>query len=402
MERVRLIARRVPALLLLLSWEEWTYRSNRSGSRYMKKTTVLTLAGGFLLIGTLMFSPGYSGATTTVKQALRAEQQAVSSVAVAGADDIRAKQRQAVAEARKKVVAQVNGVPINMYSLVRTMNRIAPKYLKAGQKADESLREKIRQEALDRLIGEELAVQEARRLGLKPPEGAVDAVIMKVKSNLGSAANYRDYLERFDITEEELRKQIARDNILNQILKKEVASRVKIDESAVRKIYEKERSRYTYPEDLVVTDVKMLPGEKPEILKKHAEELLAEIKRNHDNDPWKLVLDGTFLVRKLHVKKERNPGLYSKVTAMEEGQLSGVIEDTDGFHIVKVVSKKPERVMSFEEARPRIEQRLKLPAYRKRRAEFYNTLRQRADVVIMQDQQVMAEGGHMEVLARKR
>ncbi len=73
--------------------------------------------------------------------------------------------------------------------------------------------------------------------------------------------------------------------------------------------------------------------------------------RKNNNDVWKLVLDGTFIVKKTNIRKEKLPELYKAVTGMKVGELSGVIKDKDGFHIIKVTKKEPSRQLTFEEAK---------------------------------------------------
>jgi hypothetical protein len=94
--------------------------------------------------------------------------------------------RKAEEEAKKNIVARVNGADINMFMLTRAMNRVAPKYIKEGETPTPETTAKIRNETLNKLIFEELAVQEAIKQGINPAPEAIEKVVGQVKENMGS------------------------------------------------------------------------------------------------------------------------------------------------------------------------------------------------------------------------
>ena len=70
-------------------------------------------------------------------------------------------------EGSKKVTTvNVNGAAITEFSVLREMNAAAPRYLASGQKRTQELDAKIRRDAINVLITQELAVQEAGRRGM--------------------------------------------------------------------------------------------------------------------------------------------------------------------------------------------------------------------------------------------
>lgn len=290
----------------------------------------------------------------------------------------------AAEEARKSIVARVNGVDISMFMLVRAMNRISPKYVKAGETLAPETTEKIRKEALDRLIFEELAVQEAIKQGINPEPEAIGKVVAQVRENAGSEQAYREYLEKSFLTEETLRKMIERSQRYELITAREIYGKVKIDEKLLRDEYEKEKGKFILPENFVVEDVFFLQGTDETAARKKADGILKTIRKSN-NDVWKLVLDGTFVVRKIPVIKEKHPEIHNAMTDMKVGDLSGVIKDKDGFHIIKVSKKEPSRQLTFEEVRNAIEPRFLVPAQDRRKEEWERELREDAKIEIMAD-----------------
>ena len=82
------------------------------------------------------------------------------------------------------------------------------------------------------------------------------------------------------------------------IYNREVLDQVAVPEEQLKAEYEKEKDRYMKPEKVTVVDVYLLKDEGKASQKK-AKELLKKIKADPNKDPWKLVLDGTFMVRNI-------------------------------------------------------------------------------------------------------
>ncbi|MFZ2198527.1 MAG: peptidylprolyl isomerase [Thermodesulfovibrionales bacterium] len=287
-------------------------------------------------------------------------------------------------EAKKIIVARVNGAEINMFMLVRAMNRIAPKYLKEGEAATKETNEQIKNEALNRLIFEELAVQEAIRQGINPSPEAIDKVVAQVRESVGTEEAYREYLDKADLTEETLKKLVERSQRYELITAREIYGKISIDEKLLKDEYEKEKGKFILPDNFVAEDVFLLQAKDEDSAHKKVDEVLKSIRKNN-NDVWKLVLDGTFIVRKINIRQEKHPAIYNAMTEMNVGDLSGVIQDKDGFHIIKVVKKDMSRPATFEEARGALEPKFLVPAQEQRKQEWERELKKDAKIEVMLD-----------------
>jgi len=294
-------------------------------------------------------------------------------------------ERANVAKARQLVVARVNGRPLTMYDLIRAMNKIAPRYAKTETGLTEEVNLLIREEALDRLIYEELAIQEAVRQEIEIDPARIDEVVVKVREGLGSEEAFREYLANAALTEEDLREQIARAHRFEIISGREIYAKVEVDQALVQEAYEKEKDKLTLPEKYLIEDVFFLPADDAAAAENKAAEVLAKIKTNN-NDVWKLVLDGSFIVRTIFIKEERHPAVHAAMASMEAGQLSGVVKDKDGLHIFKIKQKEPPRLMSFEEAKNVIEPRFRVPAQEARQAEWRKELLEGAKIEKMEEE----------------
>ena len=280
---------------------------------------------------------------------------------------------------KKVVVAKVNDVPITMDMLIKTMNRVSVR-----KSPDEAplTSEEIKNKALDRLILQELAYQKAKTGGIRPEEEHIDAAIGNLKVNVGGEEEYAKFLAQEGVTEADLRAQVKRSLTLELIFAQEVNNKVTVPEDDVKKEYEKEKQRYVQPEKVSVIDVAFLLKENDKSSHKKANAILKKIRADKLKDPWKLVLDGTFIVRNIDVFKDKQKELYAAARKLKAGGLSGVIKASDGLHIIKLRSYSPERQLSFDEARSSLEGRFRVEAQQKRLEEWGRELRKDAKIEI--------------------
>lgn len=191
--------------------------------------------------------------------------------------------RKSLGDAKKNTVATVNGVNITAYDLVNEMNMVGQQYIKPGQKKDPQVDEKVSKEALDRLIYRELAVQEAGRQGLKPPAGAVEDELKKMKAALKTEDAYRNKLANDGLTEEELKKQLERSILVDMITEHEIFDKVKIDPKLVKKTYDKEKGSYKGPSGRMMSFEEAQPLIEEKLLRplvqKREDEWIAELKK---------------------------------------------------------------------------------------------------------------------------
>jgi hypothetical protein len=148
-------------------------------------------------------------------------------------------QRKRFGESQQTIVAKVNGVPVMMPELLQEMNAIAPQYMKPGQKRDPKTDEKIRKEALNRLIWRELAVQAAKTQGMKAPAEAVAEELKRIKGEMKTEDAFRQNLAKSGITEEDLKKRIERNLLVEMVTEKEVFGKAVVAPDEARKVYEK-------------------------------------------------------------------------------------------------------------------------------------------------------------------
>ena len=289
--------------------------------------------------------------------------------------------------AKKQVVARVEGTDITMYQLIGMMNRVSSAYYKYVEELTDEITLEIKERALDRLIFEELAVQSALRQGVEVPPENIEKVIGKLKEAYETEEGFQGYLDGVGLTEEGMRAKIRRSNLFEIITGREVYRKVKVDEQDYTKAYNeyKEAGKLRTADKFTVKEILLLGDDDKEKVRASADRLLADLKKK-DFDFGRLMMDGTFIVRRMPISKAKYPVIYGLMETMEVGQVSEVVEDGDTFHIFKVLENEHARELTEDEARGFLENKLRLPAQEKRRTEWVEELRKDAKIEILDEE----------------
>jgi parvulin-like peptidyl-prolyl isomerase len=279
---------------------------------------------------------------------------------------------------QKVLVAKVNGAGITMRSLHDMMDRMSALDREAASPVPP---EEVRRKAMDQLVLQELASQEAARQGLHVKPRDIDAAITYLVGH--EQKDYDAFLAKRNETDAEFRSGLEQSMLLQLIIAREVTEKVSVSEDEVRKEYESRKDLFIEPEKVAVVDVMISAKLDNEASGKKAAEIIARIRADKDKNPWSLTPDSDFIVRDLELKKEKEPALYDAARKLKEGELSGVIRTGDGVHIMKLSEYTPERRLSYEEVKGPVEQKLRADALRKRREAWEQELKKGAKIEIL-------------------
>jgi hypothetical protein len=193
----------------------------------MRKSTVTAIIMVFLL-PQLMLSACKKSETTSGKTSPDAHQKEMM--------------KNSFEESKKVTAAKVNGEAITMFALLHEMNAIAPQYTAGGTQRTPELDAKIRTAALNTLIFQEMAVQEARKRGMKVGPEVIDREMENIKAKTGPGDAFQEFLAKNGLTEKELRKTIEQDALFEMIAAQEIDTKITITDAALRKRYKKEKA----------------------------------------------------------------------------------------------------------------------------------------------------------------
>ncbi len=135
--------------------------------------------------------------------------------------------------------------------------------------------------------------------------------------------------------------------LIRKVMGPVMAKAPKVSEEAMRQYYEAHKDEFTDPEMVAVSHILLKSREAAETvlaeLKAGAE--FAALARERSEDPATKADGGRLSPIR---RQQRTPEFEQAAFALKPGELSGVVEDAAGFHIIKVHRYYPARLKSFE------------------------------------------------------
>lgn len=324
---------------------------------------------------------------------------ALSLIPAAAAQTLKASHASAakVASAPKTpsaVVARVNGVPVTQEALERETRRIFPSYSMHGGVPAEYASD-IRKKALNNLIEQELAYQEALRQNLPIPAAEWNARLRDFRADYKSDAEFEAAIKKLFSTRAAFEKQLRHDMLLDRIWLLEVKNKSAVSDADVQLYYQRNRAQFVQPESVAFQTISTLypagatPTQK-QAARKRAETVLPRAKaaRNYEEfgvvaekfseDPWRVMMgDRKFLHR------SAAPPEFLPAFSMKPGETSGILESPEGYVILRVNQHVPQKQMSFAEVQTSIRAALEKERLAKRTKSFHEMLRKAAKVEVL-------------------
>jgi peptidyl-prolyl cis-trans isomerase C len=299
---------------------------------------------------------------------------------------------QSVAEANK-VVAQVNGKPIYEEQLKPEVESSLRKFRKYGmRKEPPDLAKRLRSRALDKLIGDELIDQESRKLKIEDVDEKVKQMLEDLEKKHPSREQFEKYLKRKNLTMEVLRSSLRARVYIDEYLKTQDILEPEISEELIKETYARDPDSYTRKETLQASHVLIAVdgsagAEEKKQARKKAETIRKEILGGKDfaemaekHSDCNSASGGGRLG---YIKKGYMPDEFDKVAfAMKQGAVSEVVKTKFGYHIIKVLEKKPAGVTPYEEVRDLIKKLLQQQESKKKLAVHITELKKKAKIEI--------------------
>ena len=243
---------------------------------------------------------------------------------------------------------------------------------------------------LNQSINELLLLQEAKKQGISITKDELSKLIDDsiVQSGL-SKEDFEKSLEEqnltIDFVEDYYRKQLT----INELLNKTVLSKIIVSNSEVMEYYENNKNEFVVPEQVRARHILVNSSEE-------AEEILEELNKGADfielakeKSTCPSASQGGDLgyFAKGQMVKEFEDAAF----ALDVGEISPVVKTQFGYHIIKLLDKKPETITKLEEAMQEIEVKLKQEKQNEEITDYLNGLRENADIKIFEEKEILTK-----------
>ncbi|HZM09419.1 MAG TPA: peptidylprolyl isomerase [Candidatus Limnocylindrales bacterium] len=292
-----------------------------------------------------------------------------------------------------KPVAKVNGTVLTDKDLLREMYAIFP-YAKQHNGFPKAQEAGIRQGALEMIIFEELVYQEALRRKMTIPAAKIDQGEAAYKKTFDSPEQYQQFMQvEMHGSRQQLRDQIQRSLLIDQLLKQEVDNKAIVSQAEVKAYYDKNSARFQLPESYTFQAISILPPQtatpaQAKEARKRADEALKQAKATASYQEFGLlaekISEDDFRVNmgdhKIVPADKLPPQVIKAFQAVKPGQVSGLIQIENAYTIVRLNAHTPAHKQSLTEVQAQLKTELQKQKFEQLRSNFAKQLRAKAKI----------------------
>lgn len=281
------------------------------------------------------------------------------------------------------VVAKVNGKVINMDQLMRTMTHIS-RTKHGSEDVSPLMAEKIKQEAIDKLVIEELAVQVAAAKMKAVTPDQIETKIQALKKKYKTEDAFQKYVEEDFHGLEGLKNQLKRSLPLEFFIAQEFDAKVTVSDQEVQQAYEAGKKQSFVTEEFIqVNDLLFFLDPADPKSGAEIEKTKQEIVDKYNNDPSQFP-PGTFTLQKnLPLDKVKDKDLYEVSKGLKEYGWSVPVNVDGNLHIVQLVGYKAAVNKTLAEVTPKLQQQLRQQKRQTLINNWLAGLKEGADVEVM-------------------
>ena len=287
-------------------------------------------------------------------------------------------------------VAVVNGVTISQGEFDRELDFFVKRTAPGGQPIPDAQMTQMKQDVLDSLIDRELLYQESKKKGIQINSEAVDDQLKNIQHRYPNKDDFKKLLKEMGMSESDVKAQIERGMAIQALIDKEVADKIQISDEESKSFYDNNPQFFEQPEQVKASHILIkVAADAPEAQKAEArkkiESVQQKMKQGEDfADLAKTYSEGPsgpnggdlgYFRRGQMVKPFEDAAFSLKIN-----ETSDIVETQFGYHLIKVVDKKPAKKMAYAEVKDRLNDHLKQKKLESEANTYIDNLRKEAKI----------------------
>ena len=265
-------------------------------------------------------------------------------------------------------------------------------------------------EAVDEL----LLIQRGRELNYSLGDEQFKQILENIKksNNLTDEAQFQAALKQEGLTLADLRRNIERSMMINQVQNAEVVQKIAVTEEEARAFYEDHRTEFTTPSEVMLREILIdvpttdrgVNVAQDDEAKAKAEDVRQRVLKGEPFARLAAEVSSSAskanggLIGPIHME-ELAPQLQQLIGKLKVGDVADTIRTTRGYQILKLESRTEGKIRTFEEARPDIQERV---VESKRRAALQKYLDQLRGQATISWRNVELERAYNQALTKRR
>ncbi len=266
--------------------------------------------------------------------------------------------------AADQTAATVNGEVITQSELDREIQNVSHRMAQIMQGAPPP--EDLKEKALENLINRQLLYEASQKAGVKIEDAEVEQKWENAVSRFPDKEAFEAVMKRENLTQDELKSEIRRGLAIQEYIEDQFVSKIEIPKEEIKEYYEKNPMLFKHPEMVKASHILIKSEEKDDEAKKaearkKIEEVekqvkegkdFAELARTYSDCPSKDRGGDLGFFQRGQMVKPFDDAAFK----LKPGEVSSIVETPFGYHIVKVIEKRPEGTYPLEEAEPKIKE----------------------------------------------
>jgi len=249
----------------------------------------------------------------------------------------------------------------------------------AGLEKPELSRSQLQQEAIEQLIAQELLYQEAQRRNIQVSEEDISSHLDVLWREFLSRKTFQDLKREHGLDDETLRLHVRRELMIVRLLDQEVFAKTAIGDMDMvkkpREVHQLYIFRKLFPGAPQARRQEAWERMREALDKLEAGEDFAQVAREYSQSGLAKYGGDAGLV-----PFNPNNELSKTLFALEEGQISEIIETRWGLYILKAEDIRPEMMQVYGELSPKLKRIVFQQRMREKLDEFVEELRRKTDV----------------------
>jgi peptidyl-prolyl cis-trans isomerase C len=284
--------------------------------------------------------------------------------------------------------ALVNGVAISMDQYTKELNIQLDRIARQGQQVSDDQMAMLKNSILEGLIEREVLYQQSQKVGIQITDQKVDDQLAGIKKRFPNEDEYKNALTKMNLSEDEVKAQIQRGLAIRELIDQQITSKIEVTEEESKAYYAGNQQLFKQPEQIKASHILIKVDAKADETKKN------EARQKIEEVQQKLKDGGDFAeLAKEYSEGPSGPkggdlGYFRRgqmvkpfedaALALKPNEVSDIVETRFGYHIIKVYDNKPEKVMTYEEVKDRIMQRMKQQKIEKDATQYVDKLKKDA------------------------
>lgn len=248
-----------------------------------------------------------------------------------------------------RIVAIVNNEVITQNDLNERFSTIVKQLQKQGTKLPPQ--EELRKQLLERMINDQVQLQDAKESGIRVDDGTLDKTLQRIADeNSLSMTEFRRLLEQDGVRWQKFREEIRGEVIMQRLREREVEGNVNVTEAEVDTQLALEAREASTDQEFRLAHILVLVPEQAtsaqiDAKRKRALQALGELRKGADfaqisaqfSDAPDALQGGNLGWR----PSGRLPGIFLEaLSALKPGETTDILKSANGFHIVKLLDKR--------------------------------------------------------------